>query len=105
MAIFNLWNPVASKGARCYNVVFIPVDFVILEKRQLNATGTEGQNATQGVQGNADIDLISTNETNLNETQLVEIISSVQNQSNVTSDTYFFNVQAIRKSQIFLVVD
>ncbi|CAH8861805.1 unnamed protein product [Trichobilharzia szidati] len=94
--IFNLWNPVASKGARCYNVVFVPVDFVILEKRQLNVTGTERQNATQGVQGNADIDLMPTNETNLNETQLVEILSSVQNQSNVTSDTYFFNIQAIR---------
>ncbi|RTG81025.1 uncharacterized protein DC041_0005529 [Schistosoma bovis] len=89
----KLGKPSFSENAKCVNVLFIPVDLVIRQKRQINTNGSLGQNTTQGVQGTADLQIASPEAAVLNSTSVTQIISSGISQLNTSFGVQLSNLE------------
>ncbi|VDP27033.1 unnamed protein product [Schistosoma margrebowiei] len=89
----KLGKPSFSENAKCVNVLFIPVDLVIRQKRQINTNGSLGQNTTQGVQGTADVQIASPEAAVLNSTSVTQIISSGISQLNTSFGVQLSNLE------------
>ena len=91
-------NPHITKDAKCQNVVFTPIIIFYYQKRQVDTTGNSSGNSTQGVQASSDIQLVSPNATELNETEFNNILVTGYNQANSSSELQLFNVETNGKS-------
>ncbi|CAH8579476.1 unnamed protein product [Schistosoma intercalatum] len=89
----KLGKPSFSENAKCVNVLFIPVDLVIRQKRQINTNVSLGQNTTQGVQGTADLQIASPEAAVLNSTSVTQIISSGISQLNTSFGVQLSNLE------------
>lgn len=89
----KLGKPSFSENAKCVNVLFIPVDLVIRQKRQINTNESLGQNKTQGVQGTADLQIASPEAAVLNSTSVTQIISSGISQLNTSFGVQLSNLE------------
>ncbi|VDP54377.1 unnamed protein product, partial [Schistosoma margrebowiei] len=86
-------NPDIAKDAKCHKVVFTPVTIVYYQKRQIDATGNSSENSTQGVQASSEIQLVSSNATELNQTEFNNILLTGYNQVNSSSELHLSNVE------------
>ncbi|KAH8848965.1 hypothetical protein KSF78_0009576, partial [Schistosoma japonicum] len=90
----RLGNPTIAKDAICHKVVFTRIILFRLQKRQAGEAGNSTENTTQGVQGNSEVQLVSPNATDINETEFNNILISGYNQSNASSELQLFGVEA-----------
>ncbi|CAH8599780.1 unnamed protein product, partial [Schistosoma bovis] len=89
----RLGNPDIAKDAKCHKVVFTPVTIFYYQKRQVDATGNSSENSTQGVQASSEIQLVSPNATELNQTEFNNILVTGYNQVNSSSELQLSNVE------------
>ncbi|VDO72176.1 unnamed protein product [Schistosoma mattheei] len=89
----KLGKPSLSENAKCINVLFIPVDLVNRQKRQINTNGSLDQNTTQGVQGTADLQIASPEAAVLNSTSVTQIINSGISQLNTSFGVQLSNLE------------
>ncbi|CAI2731513.1 unnamed protein product, partial [Schistosoma spindalis] len=86
-------NPHIAKDAICHKVVFTPVTILYYQKRQVDATGNSSENSTLGVQASSEIQLVSPNATELNQTEFNNILVTGYNQVNSSSELHLSNVE------------
>lgn len=96
-------NPDIAKDAKCHKVVFTPVTIFYYQKRQVDATGNSSENSTQGVQASSEIQLVSPNATELNQTEFNNILVTGYSQVNSSSELHLSNVETNGKSSDLIV--
>ncbi|CAH8615351.1 unnamed protein product [Schistosoma haematobium] len=100
----RLGNPDIAKDAKCHKVVFSPVTLFYYQKRQVDATGNSSENSTQGVQASSEIQLVSPNATELNQTEFNNILVTGYSQVNSSSEMHLSNVETNGKSSDLIVL-
>ncbi|VDP00408.1 unnamed protein product [Schistosoma margrebowiei] len=90
-----LGDPIISKDARCFNIVFVPVNN---SNEQVGTTqsGIVNVNIT-GVQANINIELVSINASLINESIFYNILVNGYNQLNKTLNIYVMDIEIYRE--------
>ncbi|CAH8592781.1 unnamed protein product [Schistosoma guineensis] len=90
-----LGDPIISKDARCFNIVFLPVNN---SSEQVGTTQSGIVNVTiTGVQANVNIELVSINASSINESIFYNILVNGYNQLNKTLNIFVMDIEIYRE--------
>lgn len=90
-------NTPIFQGAKCTTVIFIRITIVIRGKRQVVNGVTNNNTSTDGVQGNATIELQTLPGSQLSQEQFTQLLNDGHNQFNKTSSVFLNNLESTRK--------